>query len=71
MKKLIHLLFLTGCVSLVAAQPTDPKALHETAKGFMRTGDFDNAIIVLTRALQNDSKKNSSILSDSVLLSKP
>jgi Tfp pilus assembly protein PilF len=56
MKKFIHLLFLTGCVSLVAAQPTDPKALHETAKTFMRTGDFDNAIIVLTRALQNDSK---------------
>jgi len=30
--------------------------MHETAKAFMRTGDFDNAIIVLTRALQKDSK---------------
>ena len=30
--------------------------MHETAKTFMRTGDFDNAIIVLNRALQQDSK---------------
>jgi hypothetical protein len=26
------------------AQPEDPKTLHETAKTFMRSGDFDNAI---------------------------
>lgn len=39
---------------LVSAQPEDPKTMHETAKTFMRTGDFDNAIIVLTRALQHD-----------------
>lgn len=32
----------------------DPKAMHETARGFMRSGDFDNAVIVLTRALQKD-----------------
>ena len=38
------------------AQPEDPKTLHETAKTFMRSGDFDNAITVLTRALQLDSK---------------
>jgi tetratricopeptide (TPR) repeat protein len=36
------------------AQPEDPKTLHETAKTFMQSGDFDNAIIVLTRALQQD-----------------
>jgi tetratricopeptide (TPR) repeat protein len=38
------------------AQPEDPKTLHETAKTFMRSGDFDNAIIVLGRALQQDPK---------------
>lgn len=38
----------------VFAQPDDAKTLHETAKGFMRTGDFDNAILVLNRALQQD-----------------
>lgn len=37
----------------VAAQD-DPKSLHETAKTFMRSGDFDNAVVVLTRALQSD-----------------
>lgn len=38
------------------AQPADSKTLQETARNFMRSGDFDNAIIVLNRALQNDSK---------------
>ena len=28
--------------------------MHETAKTFMRAGDFENAIIVLTRAIQNN-----------------
>jgi Tfp pilus assembly protein PilF len=36
------------------AQPEDAKTLHETAKTFMRSGDFDNAIVVLNRALQLD-----------------
>jgi Tfp pilus assembly protein PilF len=40
----------------VHAQPDDPRTMHETAKSFMRTGDFDNAIIVLKRALQQDSR---------------
>jgi Tfp pilus assembly protein PilF len=40
----------------VAAQPGDTKTLQETARNFMRSGDFDNAIIVLNRALQNDTK---------------
>lgn len=42
--------------TVIIAQPEDPKTMHETAKTFMRAGDFDNAIIVLTRALQQDSK---------------
>ena len=54
MKKLlfsiIALLFLLPAI----AQPGDPKKMHETARAFMRTGDFDNAILVLTRALEQD-----------------
>jgi len=56
MKKIISFF----CISIIAissfGQPDDPKTLHETAKNFMRSGDFDNAIIVLTRALQKDSR---------------
>lgn len=48
------------------AQNDDPAAMHETAKTFMRTGDFDNAIIVLTRALQKD-KKNLEMQKDLVM----
>ena len=50
--------FFTGLLfSVIAFAQDDVKTLHETAKTFMRSGDFDNAIIVLTRALQKD--KNS------------
>ncbi|MFI5134158.1 MAG: tetratricopeptide repeat protein [Chitinophagales bacterium] len=54
MKK--YFLFLIAFFITVSAftQSEDPKALYETAKNFMRTGDFDNAIVVLTRALQQD-----------------
>lgn len=41
---------------MASAQPEDAKTLHETAKTFMRSGDFDNAIIVLSRALVQDPK---------------
>ena len=41
---------------MASAQPEDAKTLHETAKTFMRSGDFDNAIIVLSRALLQDPK---------------
>ena len=51
--------FLIFCVFLlpvlaVSAQTDDPKILYENAKTFMQSGDFDNAIIVLNRALQTD-----------------
>lgn len=53
-------LFLIGFSMLfmfsATAQPGDTKTMHETAKTFMREGDFDNAIIVLNRALQQDTK---------------
>ncbi|MGH2552502.1 MAG: tetratricopeptide repeat protein [Chitinophagaceae bacterium] len=50
----------------VSAQPDESSTLHETAKAFMRSGDFDNAIIVLTRALQND-KNNLDMQKDLVM----
>lgn len=56
MKKILFFFIVLSLTLTVAAQPEDPKTLHETAKTFMRAGDFDNAIIVLTRALQSDNK---------------
>ena len=50
----------------VTLAQNDPKTLHETAKTFMRSGDFDNAIIVLTRALQQD-KNNLELQKDLVM----
>ncbi len=44
--------FLPGIVAL--AQTDDPKTLYENAKTFMQRGDFDNAIVILNRALQLD-----------------
>ncbi len=56
MKKILSVLVASLLVFTANAQPVDPKAMHETARNFMRSGDFDNAIIVLTRALQSDKK---------------
>ena len=56
MKKLLiaSIILFSGLISF--AQPDDPKAMHENAKNFMRTGDFDNAILILSRAQQIDNK---------------
>lgn len=56
MKKLSFLLLASCCLSAAQAQPGDVKTMQETARTFMRSGDYDNAIIVLSRALQQDSK---------------
>lgn len=56
MKKLFALLLASFCFLGSQAQPGDIKTMQENARTFMRTGDYDNAIIVLTRALQQDSK---------------
>lgn len=42
------------------------QSLQETARSFMRSGDFDNAIVVLNRALQSD-KNNLSLQKDLAL----
>ena len=66
MKKIFSF-FIALFFSLVAiTQPDDPKVLHETAKTFMRSGDYDNAIIVLIRALQSD-KNNLELQKDLVM----
>ena len=56
MKKILSLFIALSAVLIINAQPEDPKTMQETARTFMRSGDFDNAIIVLKRALQNDTK---------------
>lgn len=66
MKKFLFLILTLFVSSLVFAQPEDPKKLHETARNFMFSGDFDNAIIVLTRALQQD-KDNLEMQKDLVM----
>ncbi|MFZ9387553.1 MAG: tetratricopeptide repeat protein, partial [Chitinophagaceae bacterium] len=48
------------------SQPPEVKQMHETAKAFMRTGDFDNAILVLKRALEQD-KDNLELQKDLVM----
>lgn len=58
MKKLFLLfVLLSGLLvnSSIQAQEGEQN-LHETGRTFMRQGDFDNAILVLTRAIQQDAK---------------
>lgn len=52
MKKIFFfLLFSLGMMACIAQ---DPAQMHETAKAFMRQGDYANAVLVLTRARQAD-----------------
>src|SRR6185369_9027185 len=65
MKKFLLIVFCLAS-SIVFAQPPDTKTMYENAKAFMRQGDFDNAIIVLTRALQTD-KNNMDMQKDLIM----
>lgn len=56
MKKFFSLLIIFLIATATMAQPGDVKSMQETARNFMQAGDYDNAIIVLTRALQQDNK---------------
>lgn len=60
--------FLVSLAAITSfAQPgDDAKTLHENAKTFMRSGDFENAVIVLVRALQQD-KNNLDMQKDLVM----
>ncbi|MEP7163424.1 MAG: hypothetical protein ABI741_01960 [Ferruginibacter sp.] len=54
MKKLLILLGILSVSVYGNAQTPDSKELYETAKTFMKQGDFPNATMVLNRALQFD-----------------
>lgn len=48
-------LFFSGiCASVTSFAQDDVKTLQETARTFMRSGDYDNAILVFKRALQKE-----------------
>lgn len=66
MKRILLTLFSGLLFISLSAQPGDPKKMHETAKTFMRSGDFDNAILVLIRALEQD-KNNLEMQKDLVM----
>ena len=55
MKKLLFAvsILISG---LANAQDQDAKTLQETAKNFVRQGDYSNAILVLNRAIQKDGE---------------
>lgn len=55
MKKLLFAASLLFSAGLAVAQDTESKAALETAKGFVRQGDYPNAILILNRALQKDA----------------
>jgi Tfp pilus assembly protein PilF len=52
MKKLILFFALSQGFTSIAQQPQDPKELQENAKAYMRQGDYDNAALLLTKALE-------------------
>src|SRR5204863_4301913 len=66
MKKLIFVSVLFFSIQTLIAKPEDPKQLNETALNFIRSGDYDNAILVLNRALQQD--KNNLELQKSLVM---
>ena len=52
MKKLVFLLLIISSTSTAFAQSQDVQQLLETARSFQRQSDFENAILVLTKALE-------------------
>ena len=63
MKRVFLLCGLLIAFHLSSFSQEDANSLHETAKTFMRQGDYANAIVVLNRALQQQSG-NLEILKD-------
>jgi len=53
-KRLLFLCTILLFTTSAFCQPEDAKTLYENAKTFMRQGDFDNAVIILNRALLLD-----------------
>lgn len=65
MKKILFAIIFCSLTICVAAQD-DVDQLHENAKTFMRQGDYANATLILTRALQQNPK-DASIIKDLAL----
>ncbi len=63
MKKFLFGLLFFCFASQVTAQQEDVTQLHENAKKFMQQADYGNAVLILTRALQQDPQ-NLSIAKD-------
>ena len=63
MKRFLFSLIFISFFSIGFAQQEDATQLHENAKAFMQQGDYGNATLILTRALQQD-KENLSIAKD-------
>ena len=63
MKKILFSIIFLGLGVVAFAQQEDADQLHENAKAFMQQGDYGNATLILTRALQQD-KQNLSIAKD-------
>jgi tetratricopeptide (TPR) repeat protein len=57
MKHLLPVVGLLFAVTITQAQPEagDVKTVQETAKNYMKQGDYSNAVLVLNRALQNNA----------------
>ena len=54
MKRISFFLFLLSTALFCYPQQPDAKTLDETAKTFIRQGDYTNAIVVYNRALQQE-----------------
>ncbi|HNF29039.1 MAG TPA: tetratricopeptide repeat protein [Chitinophagaceae bacterium] len=69
MKKIVlAVLLIFQIATVVVAQPNQTaKELHETARTFMRQGDYDNALLVIKRAAEQDPD-NLEILKDLAFL---
>lgn len=63
MKKILFAIIFCSLTASVIAQQEDVDQLHENAKAFMQQGDYGNATLILTRALQQD-KQNLEIAKD-------
>lgn len=55
MKNLLPAVLLFTTLATQAQEASDAKTIQENAKGYMRQGDYSNAILVLNRGLQNNT----------------
>jgi tetratricopeptide (TPR) repeat protein len=62
-RTLLFFMLLYTSIAVVAQEGGEGKSLYETGKSFLRKGDYDNAVLVLNRAAEQDPK-NMGILED-------